>query len=220
MAQSRPAGRRRRGRRSHRQRGQRAGNAARNSPKRQTICLDEIRTMLWKRTPRTSSAHTSKRAASTLRPSTWRPSDSSARHFTLLGARVDGPLSFSELLRHRRHLPPAGSVGSAGDALPHGTTIVALEVSRRFTSRATRLTHVPHDAGRRRAEGLHHRRLHGHWDRWVPPPSRSSSPGCTRSSWSITKFQCVPPDFRRKLPIGCHCGGEPGRGVGGFDALC
>ena len=37
--------------------------------------------------------------------------------------------SFSELLRHRApHLLPVGSVGSApGDALPHGTTIVALK---------------------------------------------------------------------------------------------
>lgn len=66
----------------------------------------------------------------TLRPSTWRPSDHLPGTSPLLGASASIDLSsFSELLRHRApHLLPVGSVGSApGDALPHGTTIVALK---------------------------------------------------------------------------------------------
>lgn len=61
---------------------------------------------------------------------TWRSSDHLASTSPILGASASIDLSsFSEFLRHQApHLLPINSIPAAsGDALPHGTTIVALK---------------------------------------------------------------------------------------------
>ncbi len=82
--------------------------------------------MFWKRTPKTSSAHTSKRADSDLAVR-----DRLATHTPLFpGTAFGGLSSFSDFLRREApELLPAGTGTAAPGAapLPHGTTIVALK---------------------------------------------------------------------------------------------
>ncbi len=127
--------------------------------------------------------------------------------------------SFSELLRRQApELLPVNRHAVPSDAVPHGTTIVALKypggVVMAGDRRSTQGNMI---AGPRRAEGLHHRRLHGDRHRRHRGHRRRVRPAVRGRTGALRKARGRCTDVRRQgEPARDHGPGQPRRRAAGL----